>query len=245
MEKIRINKYLANKGVASRREIDRLIEEKLIKVNGNLATSGEKVSDEDEIEIRGVKLEKKTEKKVYFLLNKPLQVISASSDDRGRTTVVDLIDTDERIYPVGRLDYETEGAIILTNDGELFNKIIHPRTEVYKEYFATVKGFLEDSELKSLESGVELEDGITLPALVTLLNRDKNQSKVLISIREGRNRRVRRMFDAVNHRVLKLKREKIGDIGIGNLKAGEYRKLNEREIAYLYSLGESEKTNLE
>ncbi|MGL6168569.1 MAG: S4 domain-containing protein, partial [Fusobacteriaceae bacterium] len=117
---MRINKYLATKGVASRREIDRLIEEKLIKVNGNLAASGEKVSDSDEIEIKGVKLEKKKEEKVYFLLNKPLQVISASSDDRGRTTVVDLIDTEERIYPVGRLDYETEGAIILTNDGDLF-----------------------------------------------------------------------------------------------------------------------------
>ncbi|MGL4533877.1 MAG: pseudouridine synthase [Fusobacteriaceae bacterium] len=242
---MRINKYLATKGVASRREIDRLIEEKLIKVNGNLAASGEKVSDSDEIEIRGVKLEKKKEEKVYFLLNKPLQVISASSDDRGRTTVVDLIDTEERIYPVGRLDYETEGAIILTNDGDLFNKIIHPRTEVYKEYFVTVKGFLEDSELKSLEEGVELEDGITLPALIILLNRDKNQSKVLISIREGRNRQVRRMLDAVNHRVLKLKREKIGDIGVGSLAAGEYRKLNEREVAYLYSLGENVETNLE
>ncbi|MGL5057983.1 MAG: pseudouridine synthase, partial [Fusobacteriaceae bacterium] len=140
---------------------------------------------------------------------------------------------------------ETEGAIILTNDGDLFNKIIHPRTEVYKEYFVTVKGFLEDSELKSLEEGVELEDGITLPALIILLNRDKNQSKILISIREGRNRQVRRMLDAVNHRVLKLKREKIGDIGVGSLAAGEYRKLNEREVAYLYSLGENVETNLE
>lgn len=239
MEKMRINKYLANKGVASRREIDRLVEEKLIKVNGVLASSGEKVSDEDEIEIRGVKLEKRQEEKVYFLLNKPLQVISASSDDRGRTTVVDLIDTKERIYPIGRLDYETEGAIILTNDGELFNRVIHPRTEVYKEYFAVVRGFLEDSELKSLEEGVELEDGITLPAVITLVNRNKSQSKVLISIREGRNRQVRRMLDAVNHRVIKLKREKIGDIGVGSLKTGEYRKLNEREIAYLYSLGEN------
>ncbi len=240
MEKMRINKYLAGKGVASRREIDKLIEAKHVRVNGVLATSGEKISDEDIIEIRGRKLElgDKGQKKVYFLLNKPLKVISASKDDRGRTTVVDLIETDERIFPIGRLDFETGGALILTNDGDLFNKIIHPRTEVYKDYLANIRGFVEDKNIENLQNGLKLDDGITLPAFVNIISRSQNKSILKISIREGRNRQIRRMFEAVGHRVEKLVREKIGKIGIENLKPGEYRELTKKEVEYLYSLGE-------
>lgn len=240
MEKIRINKFLASKGIASRREIDRMIEEGKIRVNGNLSTSGEKISDDDKIEIEGKTLNFKNEniKKVYYLLNKPKQVISASKDDRGRKTVVDLIKAEERIFPIGRLDYDTEGAIILTNDGELFNKVIHPRTEVYKEYLAEVRGFVTDSELEKLSKGILLEDGLTLPAIVKIQARQKNRSIILISIREGKNRQIRRMFQVIEHRVEELKRIKIGNISLGDLKVGQYRELNSKEINYLYSLGE-------
>ena len=135
MEEIRINKYLASLGVGSRRDIDRLIEEGKIKVNGVVISAGVKVTDEDTIEVKGKKISEELEKKVYYMLNKPLEVLSSSKDDRGRKTVVDLIKCKERIFPIGRLDYNTTGLIILTNDGELFNRVIHPRSEVYKEYY--------------------------------------------------------------------------------------------------------------
>lgn len=240
MEKMRINKFLALKGIASRREIDRLIENNEIKVNGELATSGMKISEEDKIEISGkkIKFQEAQEKKVYFLLNKPEKVLSASKDDRGRKTVIDLIKCEQRIFPIGRLDYDTEGAMILTNDGELFNKIIHPRTEVYKEYEALVKGYVDDKKLSKLQEGVSLEDGVTLPARASILSRDTLKSSVVIAIREGRNRQIRRMFDAIGNRVEKLKRLKIGEIGLKGLKVGMYRELTEEEVKYLYSLGE-------
>ncbi|MGL5231891.1 MAG: pseudouridine synthase [Fusobacteriaceae bacterium] len=237
---MRINKFLALKGIASRREIDRLIESNEIKVNGELATSGMKISEDDKIEISGkkIKFQEAQEKKVYFLLNKPEKVLSASKDDRGRKTVIDLIKCEQRIFPIGRLDYDTEGAIILTNDGELFNKIIHPRTEVYKEYEALVRGYIDDKKLSKLQEGVSLEDGVTLPAKASILSRDTLKSAVIIAIREGRNRQIRRMFDAIGNRVEKLKRLKIGEIGLKGLKVGMYRELTEEEVKYLYSLGE-------
>lgn len=236
MEEMRINKYLASIGIASRREIDRLIDEGAIKVNGEKATAGIKVSDKDEIYIKGKKVNKSAEIKVYYLLNKPLEVLSSVKDDRGRKTVVDLIKCKERIFPIGRLDYNTSGLMILTNDGELFNRIIHPKAEIYKEYRAKVFGEIKDESITKLKNGVKLEDGMTLPAYVTLLKREKGKSELLISIREGRNRQVRRMLDAVNHPVITLKREKIGKLSLGNLKLGEYRELTTEEVNYLYSL---------
>lgn len=236
MEEIRINKYLASLGVASRREVDRLIEEGAIKVNGEVASAGIKVSDRDEIYIRGKKISNREEKKVYYLLNKPLDVLSSAKDDRGRTTVVDLIKCKERIFPVGRLDYNTSGLIILTNDGELFNRVIHPKAEVYKEYYAKVFGEIKDSAVEKLQRGIELEDGMTLPAYVKVLKKEKGKSELLISIREGRNRQVRRMLDAVKHPVIILRRERIGKLSLGDLKVGQYRELTKGEIDYLYSL---------
>lgn len=239
MEKVRINKYLAGLGIASRREIDRWIEENQIKVNGKPAESGIKVDSSDIIEIRGKRVgeEEKAPSKVYFLLNKPKNVISAAKDDRGRKTVVDCIRTKERIFPIGRLDFETEGAIILTNDGELFNRIIHPRTEVFKEYLVEMTGLISDREIERLQDGVVLEDGITLPAHVNLVDRNRTKSRIKISIREGRNRQVRRMIEAVGHKVTALTREKIGKITIEGLPLGDYRELTKKEIEYLYSLG--------
>ncbi|GLI55733.1 pseudouridine synthase [Propionigenium maris DSM 9537] len=235
-EKMRINKYLSSLGVASRREVDRLVDEGLIKVNGEPATSGMKVSSEDEIEVRGKVIETSQEKKVYYILNKPKGVISAAKDDRGRRTVVDMIDTKQRIYPIGRLDFDTTGLILLTNDGELFNRIIHPRSTVYKSYFVVVKGEMEDTSLKKLAEGVELEDGRTLPAKVRLVKSSPRSTSLIIEIREGRNRQIRRMCSAVGHPVYDLKREKIGRLGIRDLAEGQYRELTDEEVRYLYSL---------
>ncbi|MBR8701718.1 Ribosomal large subunit pseudouridine synthase B [Fusobacterium sp. DD29] len=236
MEEMRINKYLASLGIGSRRAIDKMIDDRRIRVNGEVISAGVKVTDDDLIEIDGKKISKEAEKKVYYLLNKPLEVLSSAKDDRGRKTVVDLIRCKERIFPVGRLDYNTTGLIILTNDGELFNKVIHPRAELYKQYYVKVLGEIKDSSLEMLRNGVKLEDGMTLPAIVKLIKREKGKSEVEISIREGRNRQVRRMFDSVNHPVITLKREKIGKISIGKLRLGEYRELTKEEINYLYSL---------
>ena len=228
MEEIRINKYLASLGVGSRREIDKLIEEGKIRVNGEVISAGVKVTDKDIIEVKGKKISKDIEKKVYYMLNKPLEVLSSAKDDRGRKTVVDIVKCKERIFPIGRLDYNTTGLILLTNDGELFNRVIHPRSEVYKEYYVKVLGEIKDR--------VELEDGITLPAYVKLISRERGKSELMVSIREGRNRQVRRMLEAVNTPVLVLRRERIGKLSLGKLKVGEYRELTESEVKYLYSL---------
>ena len=236
MEEIRINKYLASLGIGSRREIDKLIEEGKIKVNGEVISAGIKVTDNDTIEVKGKKITKETEKKVYYMLNKPLEVLSSAKDDRGRKTVVDIIKCKERIFPIGRLDYNTTGLILLTNDGELFNRVIHPRSEVYKEYYVKVLGEIKDSSIKTLEDGVELEDGVTLPAYVKILSRERGKSELIISIREGRNRQVIRMMDAVKHPVVILRRERIGKLSLGKLKVGEYRELTDSEVKYLYSL---------
>ncbi len=236
MEEMRINKYLASLGVASRREIDKMIEDGAIKVNGEKITCGIKVTEEDEIYIKGKKVEKKSEKKVYYILNKPLEVLSSSKDDRGRKTVVDLIKCKERIFPIGRLDYNTSGLIILTNDGELFNRIIHPKAEIFKEYYVKVLGEVKDEKIELLKKGVELDDGMTLPANVKIIRREKGKTELLVAIREGRNRQVRRMMDKINYPVLTLRREKIGNISLETLKLGEYRELTNEEVNYLYSL---------
>ncbi len=236
MDKIRLNKYLASLGIGSRREIDKMIEMKKIEVNGKYPNPGEKVGNRDKIEIDGKEINKIKEKKVYYLLNKPKKVISAVKDDRGRKTVVDLVKIKERIYPIGRLDYETEGLIILTNDGEMYNKVIHPRGEVYKKYIVQAAGIIKKINLGQLKTGIKLEDGVTLPAKVRFLREEGKTTWLTISIREGKNRQVRRMFEAIGHRVINLKRVKIGNIGIRDLEVGEYRRLTKDEEKYLESL---------
>lgn len=233
-EKMRINKYLSQVGVASRREVDRLIEQGKISVNEKTAESGMKVSSEDKIKVNG-KLVGEIEKKVYYLLNKPKGVVSAAKDSREKT-VVDLIKCEERIYPIGRLDLDTEGLLILTNDGDLFNRIIHPRSKVYKKYYAELKGEITNSALSKLRDGVHLEDGMTLPAKVKLLNKKSGKSLIEISIREGRNRQIRRMCDNIGFSVLNLKRMELDKISLGNLKVGDYRTLTEKEVKYLKTL---------
>ncbi len=234
---MRINKFLSSLGVASRRAIDKYIEEGRIKVNGAVASTGIDITEDDEIYIDNKKIEtKRIEEKVYFMLNKPLEVLSASSDDRGRKTVVDLIKTDKRIFPIGRLDYMTSGLILLTNDGELFNRLVHPKSEIYKKYYIKVFGEVKKEEIEELKKGVLLEDGKTLPAKVSGIKYDKNKTSMYISIREGRNRQIRRMIEKLGYKVLMLRREKIGELSLGDLKEGKYRELTKEEIEYLYSV---------
>lgn len=234
---MRINKFLSSLGIASRRAIDKYIEEGRIKVNGVIASTGIDVTEEDEIYIDNKKIEtNRIEEKVYFILNKPLEVLSASSDDRGRKTVVDLIKTDKRIFPIGRLDYMTSGLILLTNDGELFNRLVHPKSEIYKKYYIKVFGEVKKEEIEELKKGVLLEDGKTLPAKVSGIKYDKNKTSMYISIREGRNRQIRRMIEKFGYKVLILRREKIGELSLGDLKEGKYRELTREEIEYLYSV---------
>ena len=234
---MRINKFLSSLGIASRRAIDKYIEEGRIKVNGVIASTGIDVTEDDEIYMDNKKIEtKRIEEKVYFMLNKPLEVLSASSDDRGRKTVVDLIKTDKRIFPIGRLDYMTSGLILLTNDGELFNRLVHPKSEIYKKYYIKVFGEVKKEEIEELKKGVLLEDGKTLPAKVSGIKYDKNKTSMYISIREGRNRQIRRMIEKFGYKVLMLRREKIGELFLGDLKEGKYRELTKEEIEYLYSV---------
>lgn len=236
MEKIRINKFLAELGIGSRRAIDKMIEEKRIKVNGVLAESGIKVDKSDKISVNGKLLEFEKKKKVYFILNKPKRVLSTAKDERGRKTVVDLIDTKERIFPIGRLDYDTEGLLLLTNDGEIFNKIIHPRTEVYKTYLVEARGNINMTTLNKLKRGVMLDDKMTLPAKAKILLADERHTELHFAIKEGRNRQVRRMFELVGHPVINLKRIMLGELNLEGLEVGEYRPLTKKEINYLYSL---------
>ena len=234
---MRINKFLSTLGIASRRSIDKYIEDGLIEVNGEKATPGMDVSEKDEIFIKGEKIKTKIEtEKVYFMLHKPLEVLSSVSDDRGRKTVVDLIKTDKRIFPIGRLDYMTTGLIILTNDGDLFNRLVHPKSEIYKKYYVKIWGEMKKSEIEELKKGVLLDDGKTLPAKISGIKYDKNKTTMYISIREGRNRQVRRMVEKFGYRVLMLRREKIGELSLNDLPEGKYRELTIEEIEYLYSV---------
>lgn len=237
---MRINKYLATLGLGSRRNIDSLINENKIFVNGKVAIQGMDVNDTDEIVVNGKKiensLEKVAEEKVYYMLNKPLEVLSSAKDDRGRKTVVDLINTKQRIFPIGRLDYMTTGLILLTNDGELFNRLVHPKSEIYKKYYLKILGEMKKSELEQLKKGVNLEDGKTLPAKIANIKIENNKTSMHISIREGRNRQIRRMIEKLGYRVLMLKREKIGELSLNGLAEGKYRELTKQELEYLYSL---------
>lgn len=233
----RLQKVIASSGITSRRKAEELILNGKVKVNGRVVlTLGTQVDSSDNIEVNDVVISKQD--KVYYLLNKPREVIAAVSDDKGRKTVVDLIPEDKRIYPVGRLDYDTTGAIILTNDGEFANLLMHPKNEIDKCYIAKIDGVLTPKELMLLKNGV-LVDGVkTRKARVKTrkIDNNSNTSIVEITIHEGKNHQVKKMFESVGHEVLKLKREKIAFLDLTGLKSGEYRKLNHKEVTTLYSL---------
>lgn len=229
----RLQKYMASCGVASRRKCEELILEGKVKVNGVVIKElGTKVTCKDLVEYNG-KAIKKEEEKVYFMLNKPEGYITSVKDEKGRKTVIDLIDTEYRIFPIGRLDYDTSGLILLTNDGDIYNKIIHPRVELDKKYIAKVKGVFTEEEMESFKKGVDIGGYITAPAKIKILNIGRDFSVVEIIIHEGKNRQVRRMCSAFNHEVLSLKRVAVGKLQLGYLKIGEYRELTKKELEYI------------
>jgi 23S rRNA pseudouridine2605 synthase len=234
----RISKVISNSGYTSRRNADKLINEGRVLVNGEKAILGQKVDGNDIITIDGKILEKNNGNFEYYILNKPRGVISTSSDEKGRKTIVDLIDTKTRIYPVGRLDYDTTGAIILTNDGELTNKLLHPKNKIDKVYLAKVKGIITGTDIHKLENGIKIDNYKTSPARVKLKSFDKktNSSMVLLTIHEGHNHQVKKMFEVIGFDVIKLTRLSFAGIDVKSLKSGEYRKLNLKEVQKLYSL---------
>jgi len=231
----RLQKVIAHSGVASRRKAEQLIIDGRVTVNGQVVnTLGAKVGPNDKVEVNGVPLQ--GEAPVYYILNKPRGVISAVSDDKNRKVVTDFLPhVTERIYPVGRLDYDTSGLLLLTNDGEFANLLMHPKNEVDKYYVAKVKGIPFREQLKKLQYGIKLEDGMTAPAKVKVLSVDKkkNTSIIQIIIHEGRNRQVRRMFDAIGHPVIKLKREQYGFLTLQGLGTGDSRELTQHEVKKL------------
>ena len=234
----RLQKVIANLGYASRRKAEELILAGKVKVNGEVVTElGTKVKQGDSIQVENVILDN-AKNYEYYLLYKPRGVISSSNDEHDRKTVVDLINTSTRIYPVGRLDYDTTGIILLTNDGFLTNKLTHPSSNIEKVYIAKVEGILSGMDIKKLSDGVIIDGRKTAKAKVKIKSVDKknNKSIVQLIIHEGRNHQVKKMFETLGYDVLKLKREKYANLDLSGLKPGEYRKLTNKEIAILYSM---------
>ena len=236
MEEIRLQKFLANNGICSRRKAEEYIQQGLVKVNGETVTElGRKINPErDEVIFRGNKVGK-VDKKVYILLNKPIGYVTTTTDQFGRDTVLDLVKVKEKVLPVGRLDMYTSGALILTNDGEFIYKVTHPKFEIEKTYNVTLKGVITKEEIEKLENGVEIEDYTSGKAKVRILKIDKEKdiSRIEITIHEGKNREVRKMCAAIGRKVLALHRSKIENIDVKDLKLGEWRYLRKGEIERL------------
>lgn len=234
---MRINKFLAEKGIASRRHADEMIQDGRVKVNDVIATLGMDVSDSDIIMVDDQVIENNEVKFEYYVMNKPKGIICTVSDDRGRKTVMDLLPAEiGRVFPVGRLDYATEGLLILTNDGDLAFRLTHPKNEIPKTYMAKIEGTLTEKDLNPIRSGVELDGVLTKKCKAHIVETNKAYTKVHITITEGKNRQVRRMFEAIGRNVEFLKRISIGQLKLSGLDRGEIRPLKEDEIFYLKSL---------
>ena len=234
----RLQKVIANSGYCSRRRAEELIEAGQVYVDGELVTElGTKVSGNETIVVEGVTLNKQTRKE-YYLLNKPRGYICSVKDDKGRKVVTELINTKERIYPVGRLDYDTIGLLILTNDGEFANILMHPSNEVEKTYLAIIEGVMTTEEIYKLKDGVVIDGIKVVPKRLKIKTKDleKNKSKVEITIVEGRNHIVKKMFEAVGHHVNKLTRERLAFLNVKGLQSGEYRYLTNDEVNQLMKL---------
>lgn len=234
---MRLNKYIAQAGICSRRKADELISCGNVKVNDIVVRElGVQVEDGDKVTVNGKPVEA-AEKKVYVAVNKPLGYITSMDDDKDRATVAQLVeDVPERLFPVGRLDYNTTGLLIMTNDGQLTYSLTHPKHQVWKTYVATVAGVLSNQRVAKLRKGVDIGGYITAPARVKVLKQMPRHAVVEIQIHEGKNRQVRKMFAAVGNRVQSLERTAIGDVRLGRLMSGHYRKLTREEIEYLKSL---------
>lgn len=233
----RLQKYMAECGVASRRKSEEIILSGRVRVNDKVITElGYKIDMEIDNIYVDDKLISKEQSKVYIALNKPLNYISSVSDERGRKTILDLVKVKERIFPIGRLDYDTTGLILLTNDGEVYNKLIHPRQEVKKVYIAKLHGIPTNEEIKILCSGVDIGDYITAQAEFKIMKKDKTECTAQITIHEGKNRQVRKMCDAINHPVISLQRISVGKIRLDKLEVGSFRYLSNDEVEYLKNL---------
>lgn len=236
----RLQKVMAEAGVASRRHSEKIILAGRVTVNGQQVTTlGTKVDSGDVVAVDGVPIQK--EQHEYFLLNKPRGVISSAHDEHGRKTVVDILKSEgveERVYPVGRLDYDTTGALLLTNDGELANKLMHPRFEINKTYVAKVKGLVTNDELRTLRKGVKIDGKLTRESHPRLIETDraKKTCRVKITIHEGRYHQVKKMFEAIGHPVLKLHRESYGFLDLKGLNSGDFRQLRTAEVRALREL---------
>lgn len=238
-EQIRLQKYLAGCGIASRRKSEELIENGKIKVNGEVVKKlGIKINPNiDRVEYNGKEVKNNTKEYTYILLNKPIDYVTTVKDQFNRKTVLDLVNIHKRLVPVGRLDMYTSGAIILTNDGNFVYKVTHPKHEISKTYNVTVVGIVNKEEIEKLKNGVDIGGFITSRAEVKILKIDegKNTTRLQITIHEGKNRQIRKMCDSINKKVLSLHRTKIGNITVKNLKIGEWRYLKKSEIETLIS----------
>ena len=235
---MRIAKFMAAAGIASRRKSEEILQKGHVKVNGKTiydpATQVEPAADVVEVYGRRAEI---PDAKIYIMLNKPLGCVSTCADDKGRKTVLDYVcDIDYRIYPIGRLDFTTEGLLLLTNDGELANKLTHPSHEVAKRYYCVVNSMVSPEDVEKLQKGVFIEGGKTAPARIKIMRASPERTELTITIHEGRNRQVRRMFETLGKEVVFLKRISIGELNLGNLKKGQYRMLEQSEIDYLLSI---------
>lgn len=233
----RLQKIIATSGYCSRRKAEELIVQGKVQLNGKIVTElGTKANLNDEILVEGHALNPDT--KEYILLYKPRGVVTTTNDEKNRKTVLDYVETTKRVYPVGRLDYDTTGVLLLTNDGELTNILLHPKNQIDKVYIAKVEGILTGLEIKTLEKGVVIDGNKTAPSKVKIRKVDKKSNTTLLqlTIHEGKNHQVKKMLEAINHPVIKLKRERFAFLDLTGLKSGEYRYLSTKEVKKLYSL---------
>ena len=233
---IRLQKFLSLCGVASRRKAEELILQGKVKINGKPAILGDKVTDKDKVFVNGKRIVAPRTKYRYIMLHKPRGFITTMSDEKGRKCVAELVrDVGERVYPVGRLDKDSEGMLIFTNDGEFANKIMHPRNSIYKIYRVTVRPSITEEQIEKLETGIEIDGRKTAPAIVHVLVQDKEQNRVVLEmiLHEGKNREIRKMCEAVGLEVARLKRTQIGGVKMGMLKQGAWRDLTEKEVKNL------------
>ena len=234
---MRINKYLAEQGIASRRHADEMISAGRVKINGVLATLGSDVAEGAIVMVDDAPIAQKEKKEEYYIMNKPKGVVCTVSDDRGRKTVMNLLPPEAgRVFPVGRLDYATEGLLILTNDGDLAYRLTHPTSEIPKTYMARIEGTMQEKDLNRIRSGIELDGVMTKKCKAHIVETNKAYTKVHVTITEGKNRQVRRMFEAIGRNVEFLKRVSIGRLKLTGLDRGEVRPLTAEEIAYLKGL---------
>ena len=234
---MRLQKYMAHAGVASRRKCEEIIAEGRVKVNGEVVnTQGYIVEEGDRVTVDGKKVWP-VKRNTYILMNKPRGIISSAKDNKDRQTVLDLLSTDirARLYPVGRLDMDSSGLILLTDDGELTERLLHPKYEIEKTYKVTVNGLVSEEEAKELSKGVKLKDGMTAPGEFKIIEHRNKKTRLECTIREGRNRQIRRMFESLGYEVIQLERIAFGPLKISGLGKGDYRPLREKEIRSLKS----------